>query len=283
MESNINSLKGYINSKQQSSNIIEISWLGQAGFALKFNNKLILLDPYLSDYLSKKYEATIFSHTRLMNIPITPEEIDKVDYVLCSHAHSDHMDPETLQIISQKNSKCKFVVPAAEFDEAISKGVNSTQIITSNDNNTIKLDKGIKITGIAASHEELKLNSKGEHHFLGYIIDFDGVKIYHSGDCIPYEGLSNKLKDFDIDIALLPINGRDDYRLKNEILGNFTISEVIDLCLKAEIKKLIVHHFGMFAFNTVAAKELEDLEKIRLENLQIIIPKINKSYKIEKK
>ena len=283
IESKIYSLIEYLNSKENAFKQVEISWLGQAGFAIKFKDKLLLIDPYLSDYLAKKYKGKIFPHIRLMKIPINPEKIDKVDYVLSSHAHSDHMDPETLAIISQKNSKCKFIVPASEFSEAINRGPNLTQIIAANDSHTIELEDDIKITGIAASHENLKINIKGEHHFLGYIIDFDGIKIYHSGDCIPYEGLSKKLKDFNINIALLPINGRDEYRLKNGITGNFTIPEVIELCLEAGIKKLIVHHYGMFAYNTVSAEELEDLEQKRLDDLQIIIPKINNIYRIKKK
>ena len=33
---------------------IGLAWLGQAGFALRYENLYILLDPYLSDYLEKK-------------------------------------------------------------------------------------------------------------------------------------------------------------------------------------------------------------------------------------
>ena len=276
-------LREFVKTKNAPLNEIQIAWIGQAGFIFKYGNKLLILDPYLSDYLSKKYNGKLFPHTRLMKIPINPENISNLDYILCSHAHSDHMDPETISILSDLNPNVKIIIPAAEHKEAIQRGAKSHQILPLNDGNRIKLDDDIEITGIAASHESLKINQKGEHHYLGFIIDFNGVRIYHSGDCVPYDGLIEKLMGSKIDIALLPINGRDEYRLKNNIMGNFYVSEVLDICKSAKIPFLIVHHFGMFAYNTVTKEVLENLRALNSPQFQIFIPDINAIYKIKKK
>ncbi|TFG08006.1 MAG: MBL fold metallo-hydrolase [Promethearchaeota archaeon] len=281
-ESSIASLEEYLNLKNRPSGVIQLTWLGQAGFAIHFKNKLFIIDPYLSDYLSKKYKGKLFPHIRLMDIPILPEKIRNLDYILSTHAHSDHMDPETITVLSQNNPKCKMIVPSAEIEEAINRGARHEHLISANAEQIIKIDNDLKIIGMAAAHEKLKVNEKGEHHFLGYIFCLDEIKIYHSGDCIPYEGLSKKLKNLEIDIALLPINGRDEYRLENGIAGNFKIPEVLNLCKQAKIEHLIVHHFGMFAYNTVSDEQLRSLEKISSKNLKIIIPKINQAYKIIK-
>ena len=249
---------------------------------LKFNRKLFIIDPYLSDCLSVKYKGKIFPHIRLMEIPLLPEKIRNLDYILSSHAHTDHMDPETLSVLSKNNTNCKIIVPRAEIKEAINRGAKKNQIIPTNDAETVELEKDIKIIGVGASHETLKINEKGNHHYLGFVFHFKGVKIYHSGDCIPYEGLIEKLRDLHIDIALLPINGRDEYRLSNNITGNFKIPEALELCDKSGIPKLIVHHFGMFAYNTVSDSELQDLREKSTSKLQIIIPEINRIYKIKK-
>ena len=50
-----------------------------------------------------------------MKIPIDPKQITNIDYLFCSHAHSDHMDPETLTILSQLNPEVKIIIPAAEL------------------------------------------------------------------------------------------------------------------------------------------------------------------------
>lgn len=261
---------------------IQIMWIGQAGFILKYKNMMLIIDPYLSDYLAKKNRGKLFPHTRLMKIPINPELLTNLDYILCSHAHSDHMCPETITILSEKNPEVTIVVPAAELEEAINRGAKAHQIIQINDGELISLENKINLIGVAAAHEALKINDKGQHHFLGFVFDFDGVRIYHSGDCVPYVGLTEKLRALEIDIALLPINGRDEYRLKNNIAGNFRISEVIDLCMSAEIKTLIVHHFGMFAYNTVLNDELDELRSSSFSRLQIIVPEISTIYKIKK-
>jgi L-ascorbate metabolism protein UlaG (beta-lactamase superfamily) len=278
----IASLEEFVENKSIPSDEIHIAWIGQAGFIFKFKDKLMIIDPYLSDHLSKKYKGKLFPHIRLMEIPISPEKIVNVDYIISSHAHSDHMDPETLTILSDNNQDCKIIVPAAEVEEAINRGVKRHQITPANDQKSIFLEDEIKITGIASSHEDLKINEKGEFHFLGFVFDLGGFKVYHSGDCIPYEGLYEKLKDFNIDLALLPINGRDEYRLSNNIAGNFKISEVIEMCKVTGIENLIVHHFGMFSYNTVSNDELEQLKKRGSRSLKIIVPEINVVYKIRR-
>ncbi len=277
----IESMEKELNEKSIGNQVIELIWLGQAGFVLKYEGKEIIIDPYLSDFLARKYAGKTFPHARLMPIPVNPDNLLHVDYIFSSHPHSDHLDPDTITPISRNNPNCKFIVPSAAFEEAISRGIDKEQIIPVNAGDSIQLTQNIKIKPIPASHETLEVNQKGEHLFLGYIFQLGDIAIYHSGDCIPYDGLTDYLKAEKIHLALLPINGRDDYRLKNGIAGNFKIPEVLDICEAAGIKNIIVHHFGMFSYNTVSDAELIDLENRSSKKLRIIIPKINWLYKIQ--
>ena len=178
----IDSLEEFVHSKDIPQNEVQLAWLGQAGFVIKFNNKLFIIDPYLSDCLSVKYKGKIFPHIRLMKIPLIPENIRDLDYILSSHAHTDHMDPETLSVLSNNNPHCKIIVPRAELEEAIKRGAKENQIIPTNDGEIIELEKDLMIIGVGASHETIKINDKGEHHYLGYVFHFKGIRIYHSGD-----------------------------------------------------------------------------------------------------
>jgi len=279
----VESISGFINrSDSMYKSKIQLTWLGQAGFSLKYENTLILIDPYLSDYLSKKYKGRLFPHIRLMRPPIRPDEILNINYVLCSHPHSDHMDPETITPISRNNPDCKFIVPAPEIAEAINRGIRKDQIILAYAHQIMELKSDIRIIPVPAKHEVFKTNNSNEHSFLGYIFNFGGKKVYHSGDSIPYDGLIQNLIDNEVEIALMPINGRDKYRLNNGIAGNFKIDEVLNICREANIKILFVHHFGMFAYNTATKEVLEYLKNIHDPNLEIIIPKMNYIYTINK-
>jgi L-ascorbate metabolism protein UlaG (beta-lactamase superfamily) len=237
---------------------VGLAWLGQAGFAVKHGNAFLLIDPYLSDHLAKKYRGTRFPHVRMMRAPVRPEELENVDWVLCTHRHSDHMDPGSLPELARGSPHCRFLVPAAERETALEMGLPAERVVVIDAGETIPLCPDSDCTAIPSAHEDLKTNDRGEHRFLGYILRLGRLTLYHSGDCVPYAGLAERLRDARIDLALLPVNGRDSYRAKHGVPGNMTFDEAADLCRAAGISWLVPHHFGMFDFNTVSVDELEN-------------------------
>jgi L-ascorbate metabolism protein UlaG (beta-lactamase superfamily) len=256
-------------------------WLGQAGFYFRYRNYSLLIDPYLSDFLAQKYKGKEFPHIRMMPPPVGPEQFRSLDFVFCTHGHSDHMDPDTLSLLSKNIPQCKFIVPKAEKITAIGRGVAENQIIEVNADESLELNDAIKLDVLPSAHEEMKMNENAEHLFLGYVISVGPFKIYHSGDCIKYKGLSDKLKGLSVNTALLPVNGRDNYLSEKGIRGNFTFDEAVMLCIESEIPHLVAHHFGMFSFNTVDKETL--LQKARQlgdENLNIIIPETDFRYQM---
>jgi L-ascorbate metabolism protein UlaG (beta-lactamase superfamily) len=230
---------------------VALYWLGQAGFALRTGSRLLLIDPYLSDSLAKKYKGTEFPHVRMMPAPVAASELGGVDAVLCTHRHSDHMDPETLGPLAAHNSRCSFIVPRAHLVHAASLGIAEANIVGMNAGDRVDLFDGITVEAIPSAHETLAMNEQGENLYLGYVLRIGGLTLYHSGDCVPYEGLSQKLSAVHVDCALLPVNGRSAYLSQKGIAGNFTAEEAVLLCRSAGIPFLLCHHFGMFAFNTV--------------------------------
>ena len=235
---------------------VGLAWLGQAGFLLKYAKLSMLIDPYLSDSLAEKYRGKEFAHQRMMPAPLKPEEIHDIDAVFCTHRHSDHMDPGTLPALAQGNPLCRFVVPRAEAESALRIGLPEDRIVTLDAGESLALASDVLATAIPSAHETLAVNDRGEHHYLGYILRCGGAVIYHSGDCVPYEGLAEKLAQEQIDLALLPINGRDEFRRNRGVPGNMTFDEAVCLCRDAAISMLVPHHFGMFAFNTVDPQTL---------------------------
>ena len=56
----------------------------------------LIVDPYLSDTLAEKYKGTATPHKRMARPPVDPAGLGRIDLVLITHHHTDHMDPETL-------------------------------------------------------------------------------------------------------------------------------------------------------------------------------------------
>ncbi|MHC4636515.1 MAG: MBL fold metallo-hydrolase [Planctomycetota bacterium] len=255
-------------------NAIAVRWLGQAGFEVFYKNYHLLIDPYLSDHLAKKYAGKEFPHTRMMPSPLAASEINDLDFILCTHRHSDHMDPEAIPILLDNNPGCKLVAPKAVREHVLNNIISDgRRVIFVNADEDFVLAPEINLDVIASSHEELETDKHGNHCYLGYILKLGDITIYHSGDCVPYAGLAKEIKRRNIDVAMLPINGRDEYRKSKGVPGNFTFAESVELCKAAKIPITIYHHFGMFKFNTVDMDELkEKLQKSIIPKSEFIIP-----------
>ena len=194
----------------------------------------------------------------MMPAPIGADDLPRVDLVVCTHRHGDHMDPGTLPVLAKAHPECRFVVPAAEMNLAEAIGVPMNRLIPAEAGSRLRplSDLDLILDPLPAAHEQFEQDEDGRHHFLGFIMSVHGLRLYHSGDCVPYDGLAEAVRVLAPELALLPVNGRDAARATRRIPGNFTLGEAIQLCVAAGIPVLIPHHFGMFAFNTIDPAEI---------------------------
>ena len=240
---------------------VSLFWLGQAGFLLRFDERVLLIDPYLSDSLAEKYRGRRFEHRRLMPAPIAPEDLPRVDLVLCTHRHGDHMDPGTLPALARHQPDCRFVVPAAEMAHARTL-LPAARLVAAVAGPRLEL-LDLVITPVPAAHERLETDDEGLHRFLGYGVSGRNLSLYHSGDCVPYDRLAARVAELQATTALLPVNGRDRDRAEAGVPGNFTLQEAAALCRQAGIPTMVAHHWGMFDFNTCDPHTIDALARQR--------------------
>ena len=243
-------------------------WLGQSGFLLQWKGKRVLLDPYLSDSLTKKYHDTEKPHVRMSEQAVDPALLKKISIVSSSHNHTDHLDAETLVPILRNNPDIKFIIPEAnrEFVADRIKG-NREFPIGLNSNRSIEIDEFI-FHGIPAKHNEIERDIDGNCRYMGYVIQFGNFNIYHSGDTLWFDEMVELLKPFSVDLALLPINGNDP---KRKVAGNLDCKEAAELGKAIDARWVIPCHYDMFSFNTSDVRDFEKEAK-----------KINQAYKILK-
>ncbi|MCX6985164.1 MAG: MBL fold metallo-hydrolase [Lentisphaerae bacterium] len=246
--------------------------LGQHSFILKLGNTVIYIDPYLSP-----------DKNRLIPPLIKPEEILNADIVTGSHDHGDHIDLPVWPEIAEKSPGAIFVVPEAVRDSVRKRtGISAERIIGMNDPGSDRL-KDVEITAVAAAHEFLDYDSKtGLYPYLGFIFRWGGVTVFHSGDCCIYEGLQTRLQKEEIDIAMLPINGRDAKRLSAGCIGNMTYQEAADLAGNIKPALTIPAHYDMFKMNSLNPKLFLDYMRVKYPGLKTSIVK-NGQIKIFKK
>ncbi len=235
---------------------LRLWWLGQSGFLIQWNDKRILLDPYLSDSLTTKYKETDKPHTRMSELVIRPELLKRITLVTSSHNHTDHLDAETLIPILKNNPNVKFYIPAANRAFVADRvKCNPNFPIGLNDNIYDAFDD-ITIHAIPAKHNTIERDEFGFCKCLGYIIKVGPYTIYHSGDTLFYDKMILLLRPYNIDIALLPINGDVP---KRKVAGNLNCKEAAVLAKAINAKLVIPCHYDMFEFNTADASEFEAL------------------------
>ena len=235
---------------------VALFYLGQEGFLFKYHDIYVLIDPYLSDYVDQNCCTETVKWIRRYPAPIAPEEFDFVDYILCTHAHFDHADPDTLSKLAKINSKAKFIAPEPIKDVIMSYGISEDRLIGAFADKVIDLD-GCKIVPIPAAHEELRTDEKGNYYDMGYQILFDDIVIYHGGDCCIYDGLKERL--LNTDILMVPVNGRSYYkRYVEDIIGNMTCEEAVILAKETNADMIIPMHYDLYDCNRINPAQFVD-------------------------
>jgi L-ascorbate 6-phosphate lactonase len=222
-----------------------LSWLGQAGFAIRGRGVTALVDPFLSPYEGRRYESAL-----------SGDACTGIDVVLCTHEHLDHFDPVIAPVIARVSPQAVFVVPTPIVDMVTEVGIAPDRVVGLQPDETLQV-ADLAVRAVPARHgvtmedaygfgEEL---SGGLVRFLGYVLDVDGVRIYHAGDTIHFEGMETTVRELKPDAALLPINGRDAEREARGVLGN--LSEREAACLADEIGAgvLVPMHHDLFEGN----------------------------------
>jgi len=172
---------------------VEVTWLKHAGFRIK-GSRVVYIDPY-----------------------DIPEELEKADVILVTHDHFDHMDVKSIRKLSKDDTV--VVHPSG----CVIEGFESCEVKPGKETEV----KGIKVKAVPAYNIDKPFHKE---NCVGYIVEIDGVKIYHAGDTdrIP------EMKDIEVDIALLPVGGTYTMNLQ----------EAIEAAKDIKAKHYIPMHFG---------------------------------------
>ena len=214
-------------------------WLGQMGLLVKMGKTVLCID-YFASILPERQVAP----------PIPAEALAGVDIFFGTHNHLDHIDHPAWRTWASSCPGAKFVFPALHREEILADGIPADRCVGMNDGDCVRIG-GITVHAVAASHEFLDPDPvSGLYPCLQYVIGGNGVRIFHAGDTVRYEGMLPKLKALGpMDAALLPINGRDAERYRRNCIGNMTFQEAADLAGELRPGLVIPGHWDMFADN----------------------------------
>jgi L-ascorbate metabolism protein UlaG (beta-lactamase superfamily) len=247
-----------LNGFDPPSGTVGLAWLGQAGFVVRGAGVTALLDPFLSPFEGRLYESSI-----------EPERARNIDVVLCTHEHVDHFDAASAPAPTRASPGAVFVVPTPILDMVTEVGISAHRVVGLQPGAPLELG-GLSVCAIPAMHGVTMEDaygfgeglSNGLIRFLGYVVDVGGVRIYHAGDTILYDGMEDRLRELGVDVAMLPINGRDPEREARDIVGNLSEREAAWLAAQIGTEVLLPMHYDLFAGNRgYPAHVVESIER----------------------
>lgn len=233
---------------------LELQALGQAGFRIRLGTSVLYLDPYLSDQVERVEGPHL---KRLRPAPLQAADIGDADYVLVSHAHIDHCDIDTLLPLSKASPNARFVGPRCVTLFLQQHGIAQERMLIAN-RSPILFGDSIKLVPIPAAHKHIEEDADGFLRYLGYVIEWQGMRILHTGDTCAHHSLIDAVRACGpIDIALLPVNECNYFRDRAGIVGNMSIREAFQLAEEVNAATVVPMHYDMFAPNRAYREEIE--------------------------
>ncbi len=205
---------------------VRLYWLGQAGFAFRTAaGRRIFLDPYLSDACERLHGF------KRLSLPAMRAEAVEADWVLLTHEHTDHLDPDALPVIARRNPRCRFAAPAGCMAGLEQAGVAPDRRVLLEPNCRHDLDDLVVHT-VPADHGDLSPSA------LALVLDFGGVRVLATGDSSWRPILFKPLYDLKPDVVLPAING---------VFGNMNHIDAARLVSEAKPRIAIPCHFWTLA------------------------------------
>ena len=172
---------------------MKVTWLGQAGLMFETNDKIIIVDPYLSDSVEK------IEPQNKRRVPVDESFFDiKPDIVVLTHNHLDHTDPDTLKHYLGENSEI-LVLASGNAWQNVRKVFGGNNNYVMFNRHSEWTEGNIKFTAVKAEHSD--------EHAIGFIMEAEGKKYYVTGDTLYNKSIFSDLPE-EIDYVFLPVNGR---------------------------------------------------------------------------
>lgn len=254
---------------EENKNIDRLIWFGHSAFLLQLDGKNILIDPMLGE---SPAPHPIIGTKRFSNeLPIEIQKLPKIDAILISHDHYDHLDYESIKILKEKTDV--FFVPLGVGAHLKSWGINAKAIKEHNWWDETEFNS-IKLVFTPSRHFSGRGLTNGSSTLWGsWVIKGKTKNIYFSGDsgyAPHFKEIGEKYGPFDF--AMMECGQYDEKWANIHMSPEETVQASIDI--KTNVMMPI--HWGSFALalHTWDDPVLRVTKKAKELELPISVPKI---------
>jgi L-ascorbate 6-phosphate lactonase len=229
-----------------------LTWIGQAGFLLRTPATRLAVDPFLSDHPDRRFPS-----------PVGVDDLAGTELVLATHEHLDHLDSPALVALLERDDRTRVVLPAPVVPVAIEAGLPGDRLVAARPGEplaagdvTVRPVPALHGVHVADAYTHGLPGDGGQVRYLGYVLETPAGRLYHAGDTLRWPGQAELLRGLEVEVALLPINGRDARREALDIVGNLDGREALELVRDAAVPTFVPMHYDLMEGNLGDVDEL---------------------------
>lgn len=227
----------------------QVTWIGHASFLVQTEGMNLLIDPVWARWLG------IVKRVRQPGLHL--RKLPKIDLVLITHAHYDHLHKKTLKHVADG----QLIVTPKSVGRIV-KSCGFGQIREMEAWESVRCGS-LEITFTPARHWGARFLGDSHRGFGGYLIrNSAGRTLYHSGDSAWFDGFAEIGQHSGIDLALLPIGAYDNVSGRDVHMNP---EQALDAFQELGAAHMVPMHYGTFPLTSEPI--LEPLERLRAASL----------------
>ena len=215
---------------------VTLAWIGHSTVLINFFGVTILTDPVLFSRIGIRLPGFTIGPKRLTAPALSLDELPKVDLVLLSHAHFDHLDLRTLRCFDESTS-----VITARATRDLLQGTRFSHVTELEWGQSKRLSTAtgeIEITAFPVKHWGARTQRDTYRGYNGYLIERSGRRIIFAGDTAMTETFAERRRHGAIDVAIMSIGAYNPW-----IQSHCTPEQAVQMANAAGARFIVpVHH-----------------------------------------
>ncbi|HWC59551.1 MAG TPA: MBL fold metallo-hydrolase [Verrucomicrobiae bacterium] len=237
-----------------NSNGITASWLGHSTVLINFYGVNILTDPVLMSHIGADVRLGTIGPKRLVAPALTPGQLPKIDLVLLSHAHMDHLNSATLRHFP---GTTRAVTAHATADLLRDTRLRSPMELKWGDKVQVNTSHGeVEVEAFEVRHWGARWRHDSYRGYNGYIVAREGKKIIFGGDTAWSDSFRALRSRGPFEFAIMPIGAYSPW-----IQSHCTPEQAVQMANDAGAKYFLPIHFKTFTLGREGV--VEPLERLQ--------------------
>jgi L-ascorbate metabolism protein UlaG (beta-lactamase superfamily) len=187
---------------------LAVTWYGHSTALVEIEGRRILLDPVWSERCSP---SQTFGPRRIHEPPVPLEALPRIDAVLISHDHYDHLDMHSIRTLARTQPETRFVVPLGVGAHLERWGVPADRFEELDWEEEVGIG-GLRLIATAAQHFSGRGFANDGTLWSSWVILGAEQRVFYSGDTGYFAGFAETGERYGpFDLSLLQVGAYSDH------------------------------------------------------------------------